>query len=198
MKNSFFLILAIFVSGAFAQTSTQLETDCNFNNASACAILAERFDTGIVNKQAGRHPIDKARAIELFQKSCDLNEPLSCGKLSLMYENGYGVKKDIFKAFELVNKACNIGYASACAYAGVLLYDGYGTRQDKFKAAELYKKGCDGRSVIGCQNLAIMYLVGEAVRQNKSKAMELFGLACDLKEQKGCDAYAKLKNEGVR
>jgi hypothetical protein len=71
MKNSFFLILSIFVSSVFAQNSRQLETDCNFNNASACVILAERYATGIVNKQPDRHPIDKAKAIELFHvRSC--------------------------------------------------------------------------------------------------------------------------------
>jgi hypothetical protein len=62
----------------------------------------------------------------------------------------------------------------------------------------MYKKACEGDSNTGCYNLGVKYLKGEGVRKDNSRALDLFGKACDLKSENGCNAYAKLKNIGVK
>ncbi|EGK8009228.1 sel1 repeat family protein, partial [Campylobacter lari] len=57
---------------------------------------------------------DNFKAVELFQKACDLNDGLGCDNLGVMYVNGSGVRKDLSKALEYFGKACDLKYDKGC------------------------------------------------------------------------------------
>jgi TPR repeat protein len=49
---------------------------------------------------------DDFKAVEFYQKACDLNHGKGCSNLGLSYVNGKGVKQDDIKAVEVFQKAC--------------------------------------------------------------------------------------------
>ena len=71
-------------------------------NGMVCARLGLLYRDGIgVTK-------DDAKAAELFEKACSLNQGQSCALLGLLYHNGTGVTKDEAKAAEFYEKACSL------------------------------------------------------------------------------------------
>ena len=140
---------------------------------------------------------DKSKAVELYQKACNLDSVRSCYNLSVMYHHGDGIRQDKLKAAELYQKSCQNNMASGCYNLGAMYSNGDGVRQDNLKATEYYQKACDKNHSNSCFNLGVLYEDGEGVRQDKSKALNLFSKACDLKNQVGCQEYNKLKNISI-
>lgn len=52
----------------------------------------------------------------LYAKSCEsgLEYGYGCAALGVMYQNGYGVRKDSEKSKELYGKACRLGSENGC------------------------------------------------------------------------------------
>lgn len=53
---------------------------------------------------------DFAKAKELYEKACDLNNGASFINLGILYEKGNGVAQNYTKAGELYQKACSLKY----------------------------------------------------------------------------------------
>ncbi|WP_291951219.1 tetratricopeptide repeat protein, partial [Campylobacter sp.] len=61
---------------------------------------------------------DNFKAVEYFEKACELDNGRGCYNIGIMYENGKGVKKDIPKALEYFGKTCDLRIDKGCqAYA---------------------------------------------------------------------------------
>ncbi|MFW9619049.1 MAG: tetratricopeptide repeat protein [Sulfurospirillum sp.] len=58
---------------------------------------------------------DFTTAKELFEKACNEGDAAGCYNLVTMYENGQGVKQDLFKAVQFFEKACDNGYVTGCS-----------------------------------------------------------------------------------
>ena len=59
-------------------------------------------------------PKDHPRALELWTKSCALDDFESCYALGAVYEAGEGVPKDAARAVDFLKKACDGGFKQAC------------------------------------------------------------------------------------
>jgi len=87
-------------------------------------------------------------------KACSLSYGGGCLNLGNLYDNGEGVKKDVFKAVELYEKACSLNDATGFYNLGVLYHNGEGVRKNLKKAKELYGKSCDLKYEEGCRAYA--------------------------------------------
>jgi len=59
-------------------------------------------------------PKNYFRAVEFYQKACDLGNGSACRKLAWMHARGLGTKADSSKAYEYLKKACDLGEEEAC------------------------------------------------------------------------------------
>jgi TPR repeat protein len=57
---------------------------------------------------------DYFKALEYFQKACELNSGGGCSNLGVAYKHGNGVKQDYFKAVEYYRKACDLKNKLGC------------------------------------------------------------------------------------
>jgi TPR repeat protein len=51
--------------------------------------------------------MDKAQALQLYQKSCGAENPVGCRYLGMHYEKGIGVAADKAQAVEAYRKGCD-------------------------------------------------------------------------------------------
>jgi len=115
---------------------------------------------------------------EKVDNFCDKNG-YSIAYLGYMYDNGYGVVKNIQKANELHEKAImkNIAYSmNALGYA----YDrGTEVPKDYIKAVNLFEMAVKKGYSYAMSNLALMYQYGTGVDTDYNKAIELCEMAID-------------------
>lgn len=55
-----------------------------------------------------------AFAVGVYRKACELDHAMSCDALSLMYQTGEGVERDLARAQILRDRACALGLFNAC------------------------------------------------------------------------------------
>ena len=95
---------------------TQIEPDGGLNLA--CFNLGNSYFNG----EGVR--LDKFKALELFKKVCDANDPQGCVNLGLLYDKGDGIRLDKSKALELFGKACDLKEELGCKYYADLKNEG--------------------------------------------------------------------------
>lgn len=129
---------------------------------------------------------NKAKAINVFDKSCKQNHPTGCSNLAFMYNTGEGVIQDYGKALEFFKLACRIGSNESCASIGTMYEKGHGVEQDLFQARLMYEAVCDGGTFPACNKLGLMYLNGFGGIQDYPKAYSLFEMSCSNGLKEGC------------
>jgi hypothetical protein len=97
-------------------------------------------------------PQDEARATELFDKACALNNPFGCVSAGQSYEYHHGVPKDDAKAASFYKRACDMGYVGGCLNYGIMLENGRGVPADLDAAANYYEQGCRDGIKVGCEH----------------------------------------------
>jgi TPR repeat protein len=90
--------------------------------------------------------------------------------VGLMYEQGYGVSRDLKKAATWFRKAALQGEASAQYRLGSLYYQGQGVPKDLHQAAEWYNRAAEQGCPPAQAALGNMYLVGAGVPKDIAKA----------------------------
>ncbi|PKK64231.1 kinase-like protein [Rhizophagus irregularis] len=159
----------------------------------------------------------KEKAVELYQKSAELDNCLAQYSLAYLYEDGEGDIKNYDKAFELSKKLAEKEYLSGINLLGYYYYNGIGTDVDVQKAFELFQKAADQGNIRAQCNLADMYIDGEVIDKDDDKAFELSkrsaegghsggmnllgycyykGIGTDIDMEKGFELYQKAANLG--
>ena len=87
---------------------TRLIKQCQKGEASACRVLAYRYDKGTGVTQ------DYAKAVELYRKACDGQEAGGCFNLGVTYATGIGVRQSDDEARKFLGKACDLKSESGC------------------------------------------------------------------------------------
>lgn len=149
MKKFLLLFVAVFAFGGdfedgqaayersnFVVARDKFASACDANNALACAKLGALY-------QLGKDILpDPKKALELYEKGCELGAKEGCSGAGGMY-----VATDKEKARALLNKGCELGDGFSCATAGSYLLE-----EKKFKDAyALFEKACKNGDKLGCQ-----------------------------------------------
>lgn len=107
------------VSANPAKAAALYERACNGSAAfdSGAAFGCLNLGVMYINGEGGLSP-DKMKAVTLFQRACDGNNPSGCLNLAIAYDTGDGVVADRSKARTFYQRACDGGQASACKAIG--------------------------------------------------------------------------------
>ena len=149
MKKLLMLVAAVFALGGdfedgvkayessnFVTAREKFAVACDANNGLACAKLGALY-------QLGKDILpDTKKALELYEKGCELASKEACSGAGGIY-----VSSDKEKARALLNQGCELGDGFSCATAGSYLLE-----EKKFKEAyALFEKACKIGDSLGCQ-----------------------------------------------
>jgi hypothetical protein len=84
-------------------------------------------------------PIDPARAVALFRKSCDSGWSRGCGGLAECLRAGRGIAQDGTAAIDYFERACRAGVAASCYSAGEMYRD----KKAEALAQERFRQACE-------------------------------------------------------
>lgn len=149
------------------------ERGCRANEPTACnnlGLLLERGGGGTVT-------IDRPRALETFERACDLGYGKSCMNRGNMFRNADPPAHE--KALESYIKACDLNETNACVLAGWAYAEGRGTAIDNDIAYKTFKKGCDEGSERACGAMGSRMVLGLGVEKNVERGAEMMRVACD-------------------
>lgn len=118
-----------------------------------------------------------ARAIPIFTKGAEENDPRSMNDLGIAYAWGKGVAADGAKAREWFEKAAKAGLSVAMKNLGVLFEDNDLMPRDYAKAMEWYAKASESGNVVAMVNLGNMYEGGRGVAADYAVARSWYDKA---------------------
>lgn len=100
-------------------------------------------------------------------------------QMGLIYQNGYGVRKDLNKAFELFSLAAAQRYPDAYFSLALMYSSGEGVEQDLKKAFSFTEKAANKDLASAQFNLGVMYYNGEGVNRDYLRASRWYQQAAD-------------------
>lgn len=109
---------------------------------------------------------DHKQAFDYYEKSALMNYPLAYVKLSDMYLNGIGVKRNKKKAFKMMEEAVNLNETDAYHLLGQYYILGIGTSKNEKKALDLFEKSATSENVEGMYHLGYLLLNGRTVKND--------------------------------
>ena len=192
---------------ACATWAHTLNISCRGNSADACFTLGQLFDTGRV---VPRDPYEAGKGLgracdlglpeacadltrfvgadgrDVFQKSCDRGDGISCFILGSLMHKGAGVPQDDPGAVTLFGKSCSNGWARGCGRLGESYLWGEGTQADPAKALASFDTACRNGYAPSCFNVGLMYRRGMVGQPDETMAQRRFRRACELGIQKAC------------
>lgn len=179
VKNSDFATSDLNVDEFNQRAMKVLKPKCQDGILSACN------DLGISLQSTNQHQ----KAIQFYQKACDLGYQYSCTNLANAYLKGQGVSKDEKRAEQIYKNSCASGGAYSCYFLGEF----YRVNQNFSSAASAYTNGCKLGDMPSCVNLGGLYELGAGVKQDKQKAINIYKNACQKSELAGCENLQRLK-----
>ena len=161
---------------------------------------------------------DYAKALEILLPLAEQGDADAQETLSIMYDFGYGVRKDPVKALRWYERAALQGKPLLQHDLGVRYFRGDGIPQSYEKASMWWERAAKSGVVESQYNLGLMYAQGlgvskdqrmavgwynEAAKQNHANAqyslgiMYAFGQGVELDYNKALDFFSKAADQGV-
>lgn len=143
---------------------------------------------------------DLNKAVDLFRRSADEDDPYAQSNLGYMYMNGFGVDQDYNKALDLFRKTEVKDLSLAQCNLGLMYMNGWGVNQDYGVAIYLFRKA-EAQGVDFAQfNLGLMYMNGWGVKQDYAEAKKWYEKAANqgLAEAQYVLGYMYAKGDGVK
>lgn len=166
----------IYASGIGAQVDYKKAEDyfikaADLNSEDAVNRLALMYllEDGI---DSGDETENSKKTAELIKRVANKGNAQALYILSMMYENGYHVKKDSKKSMDLLNKSADRGHAEALFSLGYLYFMGHNVKQDNAKGLELMKKAGMAGYGDASNNVGMAYLKGEIITRDYKEAQK--------------------------
>lgn len=139
------------------------------NNADAYAWMSDIY----VEKKCGDE-VDYEKALQLIRKSIDLGSAYGMNNLGWMYQNGFGITKDLNEAVKWYRMSAEHGDPVGQLDLGGLYSSGKGVTQDYAEAMKWYRMAADQGHAEGFSAIANMYYNGKGVAQDYAEAMKWY------------------------
>jgi TPR repeat protein len=169
-----------------------LEKSCSKKHASSCWELGKLYLNGSGTKDR-KLSLKKniAKALDYYNRACDLGKGYACYDLSNLYTFGHEVPNNKEKALSYADKACKNGVVSGCLSTGY----SYLNANNIVKAEEIFKTVYNQKDYSLKLNAA--YGLGLVQEKNKhfKKAIKYYAQACSKVEIACCkmvNIYDKL------
>ena len=167
-------------------TLESLTRDCDDGQVGACLRLAKAHEQGLPGFIRSN-----PKAIQFYQKACDLDDSGSCLYLATLYQMGENLPRDDARAAHLFEKACTGGMGLACRSLGTMYMRGGPIPKSETKAAYFLTRACDLGQAEACSRAGELYRDGLGVPVEPDKAKELFAKGCFGRDPVGCKALEK-------
>jgi TPR repeat protein len=120
---------------------------------------------------------DPALGLWLLRRLARQGNGHAAYSLSLAYEHGVGVERNIDTAVRWARRAARLGETEARNNLGVALFYGKGVERDERRAARCYREAAAHGDAHAAANLARCHRWGDGVRKDKREALRLHRLA---------------------
>ena len=117
-----------------------------------------------------------------YLTSCLDGNGQGCRDISTLYEQGFGVPKNMQKSLYYLKKGCELNNGASCNRAGNFYASGYSGVIDKQKSSAYYNKGCTLNYSTACNNIGNAYMNGIGVVKNLNLAEIYLTKALNLGE----------------
>lgn len=172
-ENGIFLRHKVYIPTYENMSESELRQRVETGDAEAMAMLSSIIQ--ITHKET-----ECKEALELAQKSADMNCPSGKNTLGYLYEIGYCVPKKQQKAFELYKEAANENDPIAQYNMGIYHLNGLAVKEDTIKGLRFLEKSAIQGFPNAQYRLAFLYYVGgNTIKRDVSKGIEWLTLASD-------------------
>ncbi len=120
---------------------------------------------------------DYAKALQESRPLAEKGDARSQYALGVLYENGYGVEKDLKQAAAWYLKAAKQGNTDAQYNLGAMYEHGVGMAVNYAEAARWYRPAAESGDIDALSNLGVLYQSGKGVPQDKVLAMALYNVS---------------------
>ncbi len=170
-ENGIFLRHKVYIATYENMSESELRQRAETGDADAMAVLSGK----IFDAHKGT---ECKEALELAQKSADMNCPRGKKMLGLWYQYGYCVSQNQQKAFELYKEAANEKEPVALYNIGYCYLNGLGVKKDSIEGLMyLEKSALQGVPIAQYVLGALYYNGGKTIQKNVSKSIEWLTLA---------------------
>ena len=164
----------------------------NSGNADAQTSLAFMYQ-----KEQGCEK-NEAKALELYEKAVESNQPFAFFNLAILYANGVGgVEHDQFKAYDLHMEAATREVPPAMYEVALMLERGLGCPQNYSEAAFWYEEGAKRGHLESFNNLGALYKEGHGVPQDNARTFVCFTRAANGGLAQGLYNLGMLYDQGI-
>lgn len=175
-ENGIFLRHKVYIPTYENMSESELRQRVETGDAEAMAMLSSIIQ--ITHKET-----ECKEALELAQKSADMNCPSGKVILGYFYGIGYCVPKNQQKAFELYKEAANENDPIAQYNMGIYHLNGLAVKEDTIKGLRFLEKSAIQGFPSAQYRLAFLYYVGgNTIKRDVSKSIEWLTLASDQGE----------------
>ncbi len=164
-----------------AEDIPECTAQCNRGHAGSCNSLGFSYFDG------RGVPLDRTRAAELFDRSCQGGDMYGCNNLGTAHLAGLGATRSPRLAVQFYERACE-AEPKHCYNLGIVFRDGKNGVVNQVRAAELFSRSCYGGDPAGCSELGNAYSRGAGVNKDQTRATKLHRLACDGNRSSSCAA----------
>jgi TPR repeat protein len=120
------------------------------------------------------------KARELYEQAGALGHALATNNLGALYEDGWGVERDLTQARRLFRKAADAGIPLAISNSGRMAENGQGGPQDYAEARHWYEKAAAAGIGRAADRLGMLYDKGLGVPQDVAQARRWYEAAAKL------------------
>ena len=139
---------------------------------------------------------DKARAVSLYRRGCELGAGAACAQAAVAYRDGAAVPRNIELAATSAKKGCDRGDKASCE-----LFKQLSTVADSGGAgmtAEVrqLQEQCDAGTTNSCFELGLRHDEGKGVAVDKIKAAAIYKTLCEKGDLRACHNYGIMLVDG--
>lgn len=168
-------------SGATDDAAALAERACEGRYARGCWVW------GLVTE-------DEAKAVEHYDRACELGDAEGCVAAAARYNGGEGVDRNPQTGAERLERACELGHLDACVDLGLARMFGRGVPRDVARARQLFEQVCglDGEGDGGrsCATLAALSPQLATSAQGAPPVEPLLERSCEKGYLDGCQTVA--------
>lgn len=175
-ENGIFLRHKVYIPTYENMSESELRQKAETGDAEAMAMLSSIISN--THKET-----ECKEALELAQKSADMNCPRGKTILGYFYGIGYCVPQNQQKAFDLYKEAADENDPLAQYNMGICHLKGFAVKKDTIKGLKFLEKSAMQGAPLAQKGLAFLYYYGgNTIKRDVSKSIEWLTLASDQGE----------------
>ncbi len=144
----------------------------------------------------GAFPRDLVRAVEAYERGCNLGDSRACNNLGDALAYGEGVERDLVRSAATFERACRLGEELGCANLGHMAERGDGVVRDRRRAADLYRTACAGGEIYGCLHAEMLAAEDAGAPRDPERALVYWRRACAASDARACAFVGVIYEDG--